>query len=413
YVYEPSLGEIREMLVSLRKESPVPCNAIQLTGGNPELRNDLTQIIRMAKEEGFDHVQINTQGTHKLAFEPGYAKSWRDTGVNTIYLSFDGITPQTNPKNHWEIPSILDNCRKAGVGVVLVPTVIKNKNTHELGDILRFGFNNNDIIRSVNYQPVSLVGRMPKKEREKHRFTIPDVIKTIEEQTNGEVSRDDFYPIPVAFKITNLIEALSRKPEYQLSSHHSCGMATYVFNEGGKMLPITRFIEVDGFLEYMDGVAEELKAGKKWRVTEGMKMLFKINSFVDKNKAPEGFNVGRMIWKALVKHDYKAMAPFHYKSLFVGMMHFMDLYNYDIERVKRCCIHYAIPGGKVIPFCTFNVIPEMYRDKQQREQSLSFSQYTKKTGKDIVKEKYMRDVKALEDTQLYKDTYRGFVKGVK
>ena len=35
-------------------------------------------------------------------------------------------------------------------------------------------------------------------------------------------------------------------------------------------------------------------------------------------------------------------------------MHFMDRYNYDIERVQRCCIHYATPDGKLIPFCTYN-----------------------------------------------------------
>lgn len=410
YVYEPSLGQIREMLVSLRKEKPVPCNALQLTGGNPELRDDLLQIIRMAKDEGFDHIQINTQGTHKLAFEPGYAKGWKDAGVNTIYLSFDGVTPQTNPKNHWEIPGILDNCRKARLGIVLVPTVIRNTNLHEVGDVLRFGFENNDVIRSVNYQPVSLVGRMPRNQREKHRVTIPDTIKALEEQTNGEVLRNDFYPIPAALRISNFIEALTKKSEYGLSSHFACGMATYVFNDNGKMIPITRFIDVDGFLEYLDTLGDEIKEGKKRRVSEGMKMLFRINSFVEKDKAPEGFNVGRIIWKALVKHDYRALGAFHEKSLFVGMMHFMDLYNYDIERVKRCCIHYAIPGGKVIPFCTFNVIPDMYRDKQQREQSLSFSEYAKRTGRDIIKEKYKRDVETLEKSPLYRETYKGFVK---
>jgi uncharacterized radical SAM superfamily Fe-S cluster-containing enzyme len=29
----------------------------------------------------------------------------------------------------------------------------------------------------------------------------------------------------------------------------------------------------------------------------------------------------------------------------VAGMHFMDSYNYDIERVRRCVIHYAAPNG--------------------------------------------------------------------
>jgi len=31
-------------------------------------------------------------------------------------------------------------------------------------------------------------------------------------------------------------------------------------------------------------------------------------------------------------------------------MHFMDLWNFDQDRVKRCVIHYAVPDGRIIPF---------------------------------------------------------------
>ncbi len=409
YVYEPSLGQIREMLHTLRSERPVPCNAVQLTGGNPELRDDLFEIIRLAKEEGFDHVQLNTQGTAHLAHEPDYAVKLREAGVNTIYLSFDGVTPKTNPKNHWEIPCILENCRKAGIGIVLVPTLIKGINDHEIGDILRFGFRHNDVVRAVNYQPVSLVGRMPQKEREKYRITIPDVIKAIEEQTNGQVTKDDFYPVPAAMAITNFVEALTGKPEYALSTHFACGMGTYIFNVDGKMVPLSKFVDVDGLLEYLKEQAEEIRSGKNKYIV-ALKMLFKLKSFVDKEKQPKGFSVAKIIYKALIKHDYKALGAFHHKSLFVGMMHFMDLYNYDIERVKRCCIHYAMPGSKIIPFCTFNVMPEMYRDKDQKKYSMTFKEYKKKTGRDIKDDMYRRDVKKLESLPIYKETYRGFLK---
>ncbi|MDL5503178.1 MAG: radical SAM protein, partial [Candidatus Methanoperedens sp.] len=43
-------------------------------------------------------------------------------------------------------------------------------------------------------------------------------------------------------------------------------------------------------------------------------------------------------------------------TLFIGSMHFMDLYNMDLERIKRCGVHYATPDGKIIPFCTYNTI---------------------------------------------------------
>jgi uncharacterized radical SAM superfamily Fe-S cluster-containing enzyme len=52
-------------------------------------------------------------------------------------------------------------------------------------------------------------------------------------------------------------------------------------------------------------------------------------------------------------------------------MHFMDAYNYDIERVKRCVIHYSAPNGMVYPFCTYNSGP-CFREKIEREFSVPF-----------------------------------------
>ena len=175
YVYEPTLDQIRTMVASVRAERPVPSNAIQITGGEPTLRKDLVEVVRICKEGGIDHVQLNTNGVN-LALYPTLIKRLRDVGVSTVYMSFDGVTPRTNGKNHWEAPYAIENCRKAGAGVVLVPTVMKSVNDHELGSIIRFAQSNIDIVRAINFQPISLVGRMTKVERAKYRITIPDAI---------------------------------------------------------------------------------------------------------------------------------------------------------------------------------------------------------------------------------------------
>jgi 7,8-dihydro-6-hydroxymethylpterin dimethyltransferase len=46
-----------------------------------------------------------------------------------------------------------------------------------------------------------------------------------------------------------------------------------------------------------------------------------------------------------------------YKSFYVLGMHFMDAYNYDLERVSRCGVHYSAPDGRIYPFCTYNSGP--------------------------------------------------------
>jgi len=411
YVYEPTIDQIREMMRNLRNEKPVPCNALQVTGGEPLLREDLLDIIKMAKEEGFDHVQLNTNGI-RLSQDEELCRQVRDAGVNTLYLSFDGMAPETNIKNHWEIPGVFENCRKVGLRSVIVPTVIKGVNDHELGDIVRFGVKHIDVVSGVNFQPVSLVGKMPQSDREKHRITIPEVISKIEEQTNGMVGKEDFYPVPSVAPITRLVEAITKEPKYELSAHFACGMATYVFidEKTGKFIPITRFVDVDGLFEYLNDKAEEIEGGGS-RYIAGLKMLANIRKFVDKEKQPSGLNISKLIYGVLAgRGKYDSLLKMHYKSLFIGMMHFQDLYNYDIERVKRCCIHYAMTDGRIIPFCAFNVIPEWYRDKGQKSQGTDINEWEKQTGKKLKDDLYHRDKEKLENSEAYRKTYEGFLK---
>lgn len=386
YVYEPSLEQIKQMLRKLRSEKPVPCNAVQLTGGEPLLRNDIIDIIKIARREGFKHVQLNTDGIGLQDEE--LAKGIRQAGVNTIYLSFDGVSAKTNPKNHWEIPKIIENCRAVGIGIVLVPTIINGVNDHELGDIIKFALKNIDVIRGINFQPVSLVGRMPKKERKEYRITIPDAIQRIEEQTNKEISANDFYTVPFVMPISNFVEAITKKAEYQFSAHFACGMATYIFKEGKKTIPITRFVDVEGLMKYLDEKAGKIKKGKKY--IEMIKIFFELKKFINKKNLPKDLDITKMFFNAFVKKNYKSLGEFHHKSLFIGLMHFQDLYNYDINRVKRCCIHYATPDGRIIPFCTFNVLPSLYRDKIQKKFGMKIKEWERKTGKKLEDDAYKR-----------------------
>jgi len=408
YVYEPTRQQIKEMLQKVREEKPVPGNAVQITGGEPTLRKDLLAIIQDIKRFGFDHIQLNTDGI-KMAIDPKLAARCRHSGVNNLYLSFDGVTPTTNPKNHWEIPRILDNCREAGLGIVLVPTIINSVNDHEAGDILRFGFENIDIIRAVNFQPVSLVGRMPPKQRKKYRITIPDLIARIEEQTNAQVTSEDFFPVPTAVPIAQFIQHLRGKPQYELSAHFACGMATYIFKDGDKLRPITRFLDVPGFVEFLNEQGAELKNGKS-KYLVGARSLFKFKSLVDPKKTPKGVNFTKLLFDVLVKHNYKALSVFHHKSLFIGMMHFMDLYNYDVQRVQQCAIHYVTPSKEqpIVPFCAFNVLPTLYRDKIQKQFGLSLKKWERQNQRKLKDELYRRDKEKLKDNLYYK-TYGSFL----
>ncbi len=419
YIYEPSLEQIRVMLRKMREEKPIACKALQLTGGEPTMHKDILEVIKIAKQEGYSHVQLNTNGI-RMAYEPQFVENIFDAGVNSLYLSFDGVSPKTNPKNHYEIPLILQNSRLANSrreekglpsrGIVLVPTVINTVNDHEVGAILEFGLKNIDSVRGVNYQPVSLVGRITRADVKKYRITIPDVISRLADQI-GIVEKDDFYPIPSVTPISYFVEELSGFPKYELTTHSVCGMATYLFLDGQSPVPITRFVDVTGLLEYLEEKAQEIRKGES-KIVAGIKVLAKLNSFIDSKKQPKDINFGKIIFDILTKGNYHALRVLHHKTLFIGMMHFMDLWNYDVERVKRCCIHYAQPDGRIVPFCAFNVIPQWYRDKIQEKYGMSIAEWERKTDKRLRDDFYKRDIKVLESNPLYRKTYEGFVRTV-
>jgi hypothetical protein len=406
-IYEPTLAELERMFRKLRSQKPIASNAIQLTGGEPTLRPDLLEIVRKAKEAGFDQIQLNTTGIN-LGLDPELLVRLRYEGVSTLYMSFDGVSKRANPKNHWEVPLALGAARKAGMGLVLVPAVIRTANDHELGPIINFALNNLDVVRAVNFQPVSLVGKMPTGQRERQRITIPGAIKLIEKQTNGVVSREDWFSVPYTGGINKFLEALTGEYKYDLSTHFACGAATYLFlDEGNRVLPVTRFVDAAGLVEHLQSSADEMQGkGGIERKLIAVKALAGALKFIDKEKQPKSVNFGNLLKGILTRHDFNSMAELQMKTLFLGMMHFQDEYNYDIKRVEKCEVHYTLPDGRVIPFCTFNVIPELYRDKAQRQFAIPGKEWAAShPGWSYASDKYRRDVKELEARPEYDQTY--------
>ena len=93
YLYEPSIKQIRNMMENLMSNTPVLTQALQLSGGEPTVREDLPEIIELAHEIGFVHVEVNSNGI-RMAESPEYCKELVRAGMDTVYLQFDGVTPE-------------------------------------------------------------------------------------------------------------------------------------------------------------------------------------------------------------------------------------------------------------------------------------------------------------------------------
>lgn len=369
-LFEPSYEEIRAMLRNLRKNKPVETPAIQYAGGEPTVRKDIVELIKLAKEEGFTHTQIATNGL-KIASDENLAKELLDAGLNTVYLQFDGLTEEPYIENRGrnllpEKMKAIENCRKAGLGMVLVPTIVKGINDNQIGDIIRFAIDNIDVIHGVNFQPVSFSGRTPSEHVEEQRITIPDFIKLVSEQTENKIKTEDFYPASSVVPFSDFIQAVEGgEPQVSLTCHQHCGAATYIFIDDDNIIPITDFIDIDKFLKLLYESVDLLEEGGIKKKAKLLKKATRdLPKTYDNEKSPKNMNVKGIMKDIFKEHSYESLGELHTNSLLISCMHFMDPFNFDTHRVERCVIHYATPDGRIIPFCTMN---SLYRKEIEDE----------------------------------------------
>ncbi|HPT73944.1 MAG TPA: radical SAM protein, partial [Methanomassiliicoccaceae archaeon] len=90
YHFNPTMDEIRKMYQTAIDHVDDPI-CVQLSGGEPTIRDDLPEIVRMGKEMGISFIEVNTNG-YRLANDIEYLRKLKEAGVDSLYFSFDGLT---------------------------------------------------------------------------------------------------------------------------------------------------------------------------------------------------------------------------------------------------------------------------------------------------------------------------------
>jgi hypothetical protein len=269
----------------------------------------------------------------------------------------------------------IDNCRKTGMKIVFVPTIVKGLNDHQIGDIVQVAIDNIDCVSGISFQPVAFTGRINRRELEQKRFTLADLARCVSEQTGITDAYHDFFPLACVTPFSKLTAALRGVGVPTISSHPHCSLGTYLFvdEETRQAVPITRFVDVGNMLQDMDELSR--KARKSiFKLYTKLSVWNSLKKHFHHDRAPRGLTFTKFLQTLQGLTDKKLGrdgkdGTFTYRTLLVAGMHFQDLYNYDIERVKRCVIHYAAPNGQLYPFCTYNSGPE-FREKIEREFSV-------------------------------------------
>jgi uncharacterized radical SAM superfamily Fe-S cluster-containing enzyme len=334
---DPPLSVIRQWYESVRTFSGTA--NIQISGGEPTMREDLPEIVSMGVDMGFGFIQLNTNGI-LLATRPGLAEALKGAGLSSVFLQFDGTTDEIylkiRGKKLFDIKlRAIERCAAAGIGVVLVPTLVPGINDTDIGNLVNLAVGLSPGVRGVHFQPVSYFGRFPGLAGNKARITLPEVLQAIERQTKGAMKRVHFNPPGC---------------ENALCSFHG----NFLVLKDGALMPLTPpttgccpapGLAADGAKKAVSITARQWSAPKN---APSVLPLSTGGACCSGNCTPPGDSYG-----TLDLSEFVDRVKTH--TLSISAMAFQDAWNLDLERLKDCCIHTVSPEGRLVPFCAYNL----------------------------------------------------------
>ena len=323
---DPSIEEIERQYDFLMAHGG-PFN-IQLSGGEPTLREDLPEIIWLGRQKGFTFFQLNTNGI-RLAAEPDYAKSLKAAGLNTVFLQFDGMSDAVyealrgRPLLREKLAAI-ESCAAAGLGIVLVPVIAPGVNEEEAGGILRLAMTRMPYVRGVHFQPLSYFGRYALIRAERP-VTIPRMLRLIEKQTEGMMKYADFCGGGAESPYCSFHASYMRRGDGSLRLLGRRGGSCCATSDDSRSSVAGQW----SWAEW-DTEAAQKKSGAETASLDEFLEYARRNTFA------------------------------------VSGMVFQDAYDLDLERLMRCHICEVDPRHGMVPFCAYNLTdPEglaLYRE---------------------------------------------------
>jgi hypothetical protein len=368
--YEPTKEHLIKMLEFVSQANPKP-PAILFSGGEPLEREDMPEIIGVAHKLKFMTI-LATNGTH-LVDTPELARKLKANGLNIVYLSFDSFHDDFNKKIRGkalleEKLKAIEVCRKYDMEIILVNTLMKSLNDKEVGDMIRFAAKNTDIVRGLIFQPIAFTGRATENPF-RENFREWHFAEDVEKQTNGEIKTTDLYPMSVMTSPIKIMRKFMQKPWPLFSCSPQCGIVNWIYvSKDGKMFPINRFVNFDRFFSTIRKTAENAESKGKLSLLSSLFMA----SMLSMNMLLVTQEVGMLtlmnsIMRMHLSPSYQSLGKIRRRIFLLGCMAFMDSYNFDVNRVRRCVVHYITPDLKIIPFCAYNNIHRVAIEKEYAE----------------------------------------------
>ncbi|MFZ6769462.1 radical SAM protein [Undibacterium sp. Di26W] len=308
-------------------------DVMQLSGGEPTLHPQFWEILDEVKKRPIKHVMINTNGI-VLAQDTAFVERLATyaPGIE-VYLQFDSFRAEVHKALRGaDLRRIrqqaLENLNALNLSTTLVVTLKKGLNDDEIGDIINFALTQK-CVRGVTLQPIQDAGRVENYDARLHRLTVSEIRRKISEQCSV-FSLKDIVPVPC-------------NPD-------TLAMA-YALKTEEKTVPLTRYLDPQSLVE---GSGNTIVFERDENLKNGMKdQIFKLFSTNHSPESQANCLSELMCCLPLIS----APQNLRYDNVFrVLIVQFMDAYSLDVRALKKSCIHFALPDGRMIPFESYNLL---------------------------------------------------------
>ncbi len=320
---------------------------LQISGGEPTVRDDLPEVIRMGKEKGFTFFQLNTNGL-RLAEEPGYAKKLKEAGLSCVFLQFDGVDDTVHQvlrgRALWEKKqAAIDACEEAKLGVILVPVVTPGVNEDQVGKILSYAISRMPVVRGVHFQPISYFGRCLEAQGS-YRLTIPKLLSLMEEQTKGQMQAAHFTGGNATNPYCTFQANYLRQDDGSLKPMLHGTARAYATSEQAREFVARQWTGPEGGGACCCGAepgepAETCCCGGEPEESSGGCCC--------------GEDTAQMQLDTSSLDDF--LRKLHNNTFAVSGMLFQDAVNLDLNRLRRCYILETDSRYGMVPFCAYNL----------------------------------------------------------
>jgi hypothetical protein len=326
--YRP-LAEVERMLDAVVASEGRP-DVVQISGGEPTLHPELFAILDAARARPIRHLMLNTNGI-RIAEEAGFAERLAAyQPAFELYLQWDSLRPAalkalrgadlSRPRRQ-----ALDHLNRVGLSTTLVVTVARGVNDEELGEICEFAAQQ-PCVRGVTFQPVQAAGRLEGYDPQRQRLTLTEVRQRILGQT-ALFTPADLIPVPC-------------NPD-------ALAMAYAVKGADGGLVPLTRHVPPEVLLQ---GTGNTIVFEHDATLKERIFALFSTG------QGPEG-QAHCLSDLLCCLPRVAAPASLTYKDVFrVLIMAFMGAEDFDLRAMKKSCVHFASPDGRLYPFEAYNLL---------------------------------------------------------